>query len=340
MTDSVAAQDAGTTRATSAGYFDSLFTRSQSGEWTGGDIAYSRALPDGRSFWLFGDAFTDTVYPDRSRPHGRFIHSVIVLIDSNGRFTSRYGGSKQNPEPFFPAVEPDQLWANCAFTSTDHRQLYVMLSRIRVTGEGGLFGFRTAGNAAGIVSLPDLGLQKIAVISNDSTLDWSSATYEEGDYVYIYGAESEPVYPYRKYMHLCRTSRKDPFTIMEYYSDHGWDTAASHSSRLMEGISQQFSFFSYKHKYYLLCQEGKFLGRDIYIWDAAGPAGPFVNKRKIYTAPRAGGKTVCYNATAHLEFSKNDSLLVSYCTNSKDAGDIYKNADCYRPYFVYITGWR
>jgi len=65
--------------AVPAVYFDSLFTRHHAGEWTGGDIAYSRLLPDGRSFWLFGDAFTDTVYPDRHRPHDGFTHSVIVL---------------------------------------------------------------------------------------------------------------------------------------------------------------------------------------------------------------------------------------------------------------------
>jgi hypothetical protein len=140
-------------------------------------------------------------------------------------------------------------------------------------------------------------------------------------------------------MHLCRTSRNDPFRQVEYYTGKGWSENASKSARLMEGISQQFSFFSYQNKYYLLCQQGG-LGKDIYLWDAASPAGPFVRRRKIYTTPQATEKVITYNATAHLEFTRNDRLLVSYCTNSMDANGIYTNADTYRPYFIYVDGWR
>src|SRR5664279_546292 len=60
---------------TPAGYFDSLFTRYNAGEWTGGDVASSYKLPDGNSFWLFGDSFVDTVYADRHRPTDAFIHN-------------------------------------------------------------------------------------------------------------------------------------------------------------------------------------------------------------------------------------------------------------------------
>src|SRR5258706_6082417 len=78
----------GNITAIPATYFDSLFTRSESGQWTGGDVAYSHLLPDGRSFWLFGDSFVDTVFPDRHRPHDYFIHSTIVLTDAMKNFTT------------------------------------------------------------------------------------------------------------------------------------------------------------------------------------------------------------------------------------------------------------
>src|SRR3954463_6726090 len=48
---------------TEATYWDSVFTRYGNG-WTGGDGAISYKLPDGRSMWLWGDSFLDTVYQD------------------------------------------------------------------------------------------------------------------------------------------------------------------------------------------------------------------------------------------------------------------------------------
>jgi len=109
--------------------------------------------------------------------------------------------------------------------------------------------------------------------------------------------------------------------------------------RLQGGLSEQYSLFRFKTKYYLLSQ-ANLLGADIYLWDAASPVGPFTNKRKIYHTPQAVGNIITYNATAHVEYIQNNQLLVGYCTNSTDGLDIYKNADNYRPYFVWVSGWQ
>ena len=53
--------------AVKSSYYDQYFTRSAAYGWTGGDGATSFLLPDGNSFWLFGDSFVDTVYPDKHR---------------------------------------------------------------------------------------------------------------------------------------------------------------------------------------------------------------------------------------------------------------------------------
>lgn len=323
--------------AVPASDFDSIFTRYEKGQWTGGDVAYSHILPDSRSFWLFGDSFVDTVFPDRRRPRGAFIHSTIVLTDSLGGFNTLYNGTERNPKPFFEAEEPIQLWPNCAFISKDEKTIYVMLVVIRATGEGGLFGFKVIGNAVGVLSLPDLTLTKTIRISKDSAIDWSSGTYEEGDYVYIYGAESTK---YNKFMHVSRTSRSNPFKKMEYYNGTSWVTDPKQSARLISGVSEQYSVFKYAGKYYLLSQAGVLLSPDIYLWDATSPVGPFTNKRKVYTTPQTGGNIITYNATAHTEFTKDGQLLVSYCTNSLNGNDIYKNADNYRPYFIRVSNWQ
>jgi hypothetical protein len=323
--------------ATPATYFDSLFTRYDAGQWTGGDVASSYRLPDGRSFWLFGDSFVDTVYADRHRPFDPFIHNSIVLTDASANFiTTLYGGTAQNPKPFFNAVEPKEYWPNSAFTSQDQTTLFVMIATIKVNGDGGLFGFDVIGNSVGILSLPDCKLLKIVDISHNPKVDWSSGTYEEGDYVYIYGAESTK---YNKFMHVARTNRKNPFRKMEYYNGSAWVSDSAQSARMQSGLSEQYSVFKYQNKYYLLSQ-ANLLGADIYLWDAASPVGPFTNKRKIYHTPQAGGNIITYNATAHTEYIQNNQLLVGYCVNSFNGLDIYRNADNYRPYFIWVSNWQ
>lgn len=326
-----------TITAEPAGYFDSLFTRYQAGQWTGGDVAYSYKLANGNSLWLFGDSFVDTVYPDRHRPFDAFIHNSMVITDANRNFvTTLYGGTAKKPEPFFKAKDPKIYWPNSIFTTKDTSKLYVLLQDIMPNGEGGAFGFELTGNSIGILSYPSLQLLTTKVISKNPKVDWSSATYEEGNYIYIYGAESVK---YNKYVHVMRTKRNNPFKSIEFYNGSTWMKDSSQSARLMGGVSEQFSFFKYNGKYYLLSQ-GTNLSADIYLWDAASPTGPFTHKRKVYHTPQAGGNIFTYNATAHTEFMDGGKLLVGYCVNSFDGTDMYKNADNYRPYFIWLSNWQ
>ncbi|MEO8116572.1 MAG: hypothetical protein ABI653_02915 [Bacteroidota bacterium] len=323
--------------STTATYFDSIFTR-YGGGFTGGDVAYSHVLPDGRSFWLFGDSFLDTVYPDRHRPRTSFIHNMVVVTDPSGGFTTLHGGTTDNPLPFFVAADPNQYyWPNCAFINKKNSLLYVILVRIEPNGEGGIFGFDVKGNDIAILSLPDLTLKKIVPFSDGAFIDWSSATLEDDDnYIYLYGVESTKR---NKYMHIARTKAGGPLNKFEFYNGTTWVNDMSQTARVFGGLSEQYSVFKSQGKYYLL-SEGNLLSPDIYLYDAAGPVGPFTNRRKIYTAPQAGGNIIAYNATAHTEFNNNDSLLVGYSINSTNFRDLFTNADNYRPYFFWLGDWR
>lgn len=321
--------------ATPALYFDSLFTR-YGGGWTGGDVAYSYRLPDGRSLWLWGDTFLDTVYPDRHRPVVPFIHNSIVLTDSLGGFTTLYGGTEKDPVAYFNARDPYEFWPNCAFMNKSRSKIYVMMATIKISGSG-IFGFELVGNSVGVLNAADFSIQKIFKFSKGSLVDWSAGTLEDGDYVYLYGTESTT---YTKFMHVCRTSIRRPFEKIEYYDGANWTTDASRSARLKGAVSEQYSVFKYNGKYYLLSQEGILLSPDIYLWDAAGPVGPFTRERKVYTTPQTDGNIITYNATAHTEFIQNGQLLVGYCVNSLNGVDLYRNADNYRPYFVWVNDWQ
>ncbi len=334
-----AASDITTTKAI---YWDSVFTR-YGGGWTGGDAAVSYPLPDGRVMWLWGDSFLDTVYPDRHRPIIGFIHNQIVTTNlEGGEFTTYYGGIKRLPKPFFESKDGNTYyWPGYAFMNKNNTQVFVSLDKVKPTGEGGAFGFEVVGVDFGILSFPQLTLQKIVPFSRDKTINWAGNAWEDNNngYVYLYGTESTT---WNKYVHVARTTKNNPMGDITYYDGNGWVKDPSKSTRVLGGVSESYTFFKYQNKYYLLSQ-GSLLSRDIYIWDAASPVGPFTQKRLVYTTPsKVGSYDVwTYNATAHLEFTTaNNQLLVGYCTNAISSFGIWNNADTYRPYFVWASNWQ
>ena len=322
--------------AVKSSYYDQYFTRSAAYGWTGGDGATSFLLPDGNSFWLFGDSFVDTVYPDKHRPSTSFIHNSIVITDQFGKFQTLYGGTKESPKPFFDGVEPIQFWPGSGFANQQLNKIFVTLSTIEIIPNGGMWGFKVVGNTVGVLSWPDFKFQETYTFTNRDQVDWSSANFEENGYVYLYGAESVR---FDKYVHVCRFPSATPYKQVQYFDGDQWVSDPTKSKRLLNGISQQYSFFKYKNKYYLLSQES-LLGPTIYLWDAASPVGPFTNKRKIYKTPESKGNVITYNASAHPQLIVDDKLLVGYCTNSMGDWEIWKNADLYKPYFVWVSNWQ
>ncbi len=327
--------DISTTEAT---YFDSVFTRYGSG-WTGGDQAVSYKLPDGRVLWLFGDSFLDTVYPNRTRPFVPFIHNTMVTMDTaGGSFKTYHGGTDQNPLPYFQASGKQYYWPVFAFMNEAKTQVYVFLDKIKPT-TGGSFGFEVTGVDVALLNYPDLSLQRIAKFSRGNFINWAGAAHEDDDgYVYFYGTEDTK---YNKYIHVARTSRKNPLNKVTFFNGTGWVTDTTQSVRIQGGVSESFSIFKNEGKYYLLSQPN-LLSPDIYLWDAKSPEGPYIHKRFVCTTPNKIGDVNIwtYNATVHTEFNQNNQLLVGYCTNAIDGNGLYTNADSYRPYFVWASGWQ
>jgi hypothetical protein len=97
---------------------------------------------------------------------------------------------------------------------------------------------------------------------------------------------------------------------------------------------------------------GYFNWKDLYLYSACEPQGPFVSKYDFYRTPTAGLKKLpgmtgsqslqsglsVYNPHMHPQFIENGKLLISYNSNlpfgSKPGDSIY--ADFYRPRFVWV----
>jgi hypothetical protein len=258
-----------------------------------------------------------------------------------GNFTTYYSGTKQNPLPYFNTGGSKYYWPAFAFMNQQQTQIYVFLDKIKATDEGGVWGFKVVGVDVAILNYPDLSIKEIKPFSTGSAINWVGSAWEGDDgYVYIYGVESTK---YNKFARVCRTPINDPLSTVTYYNGTAWKAAPEQEGRLLGGLSEGFTFFSYQGKYYFLSQ-ANLLSPDIYLYDAASPTGPFTNKRLVYTTPTKVGtwNVITYNATAHPEFITNDGqLLVGYCTNEIEKGTgIWRNADTYRPYFVWVSNWQ
>ena len=92
--------------------------------------------------------------------------------------------------------------------------------------------------------------------------------------------------------------------------------------------------------------------KDLYLYSACSPEGPFTSKVFVYRTPTAGQKKLpgmttseslktgmsVYNPHMHPQFTKDGRLLISYNSNlpfgAKPGDSIY--ADFYRPRFVWV----
>lgn len=311
-----------------AAEFNQLFTR-YSG-WTGGDATYSIPLPDGRVLWLFGDSFIGTVNADRSRPPGAFKRNAFVVQDGKN-MTTLSGGATAFVQP---AEAGWWYWPGHGLAHGD--TLQVVLFGFTSTGSGGIWDFAYASVDVATFRLPDFQLLSIERKVSDPTVNYGACILEDGGYTYLYGAEKSGL---SKFMHVARVKGRDLNSAWEYFDGVNWTTNPAASARLFAHVSEEFAVFKSQQRYYLLTQH-HILGGEIYLYDADNPVLGFDHKRIVYCTPQTNkGKLFTYNAFAHPQFTANGELLVSYNVNSSDFGDLFKNADNYRPYFVWVKGW-
>ncbi len=312
---------------TKAADFNQLFTR-YSG-WTGGDATYSIPLPDGRIMWLFGDSFIGTVKPDRSRTGNAFLRNAVMIQDGD-QMTTLTGGASAFLAPSTPGW---WYWPGHGLAHGD--TLQVIFFGFKSTG-GGAWDFAYASVDVATFHLPDLSLISVERKVTDPPTNYGACVLQDGDYTYLYGSEKVGL---SKFLHVARVHGTDLNGAWEYFNGTDWTADPAASARVFAHVSDQFSVFKKDSRYYLLTQH-HILGDEIYIYDSNSPMIGFDHKKTVYCTPQSHqGNLFTYNAFAHPEFSGSDGLLVSYNVNSSVFGDLFQNADSYRPYFVRIKGW-
>ncbi|HZE38233.1 MAG TPA: DUF4185 domain-containing protein [Stackebrandtia sp.] len=309
------------------------------GRWTGADSAYSVPLPGGSDAWLYSDTFLGTVNADRSRPKDSpFVHNSII-VDDDGSLSTRTGGTTAAPESLAKVAGADesQRWYWFGDGTVEGDRLRVMLLEFEKTGSG-VFDFKFSGNAVATFDADDMSLTSITDLPT-SPVQWGSAIYEDPSdgYTYVFGVEDLQA---DKYAHLARVPSGSLTTgEWQYFADGQWSDDPAASSRVLQGVSNEFSVTRYQGRFTLVTGDAtESLSSKIVMYRGDDITGPYTGKTVLYQTPETGGNVFTYNAKAHPEYGDDNRLLVTYNVNSFVGDDLYADVDIYRPRYVDVEG--
>lgn len=321
--------------------FTNLFM-GNSGGFTGGDGTYSVALPGGRTAWIFGDTFIGGVNPDNTRQHQDpiYIRNSVVVQDGDSLQTLYNIINGKRASFAIPpvvleegnGVTEDSVWFWPGDGYVEENQLVLFFSEFIKTGND-MWGFGWNGTWIGKYSLPGLkeeSLEKI-IQGGEPDIHFGHAVLELEDHIYIYGGGD-------KKPHVARFDRGRVNGPWEYFDGDGWSTNLG-DAKMMADIngSEQFSVLKINDTYIMITQMGG-ISNEICSFTATTPYGAWGNRQKLYTTPLpdSAHNLFTYNAVAHPQFLENNTLLISYNTNSYELADHFIDATIYRPRFVRV----
>jgi len=237
--------------------------------------------------------------------------------------------------------------------------------------------FTYYGSAIAQLSLPSLSLESVQPLLNvwPSTVAWGSALWLEGSYgsytLYIYGIQNKQQLT-GKVPYLARVNPGLGYSAIAdtnnwtVWNGGAWANGLTNAAQLIgasndpnnagDQISDEFSvkkIRTSKGSAYLLLGMDTTVAygtwRDITLYSACAPQGPFSRKTVVYSTPETGsfqvpgmttsqslaGTLLVYNPHLHPQFKSSDRLLISYDINASKSEDLLY-ADAYRPRFIRV----
>jgi len=120
-----------------------------------------------------------------------------------------------------------------------------------------------------------------------------------------------------------------------------WSTNEADAKPVMHNIVDEFTIHRQEiegRERWVLIQGEPMLGHRVLVRFAERLEGPWSDGQAIYTIPEPGAdkNLITYGAKAHPRLSAPGELLVSYCINSLDFGQMTRDVEIYRPRFVHV----
>lgn len=320
------------------------FARSPSiSGFVGGDIAADVALQRGDRLFAFGDSIIDST----ESPTSLVRNSLLRLADGQACLILGPAGSAFVPDRgdgvgYWPMslleVVPDQRVV--AFVQRV-RDRYAVEERFVTLGPSLAEISIDADGAAHVVRVIDLGDDD----TSRERICWGAASWVGPDgYAYVYGtANPDHELAFGWSLHVARVPIGQVFdnAAWRYWDGREWSPDPGSAVPLIPavgGVSQTLSVFAEGDRWYAVSKRDDYLGSDVVIWSAPGPAGPFDAGTTVARRPSdlAAGK-LAYAALAHPSlFPQKGTIVISVSHNTTDAKALGEDPTLYRPEFFRV----
>jgi hypothetical protein len=310
----------------------------------GADVGADVRLQDGRRLWVFGDTLRQQDFKGQ-----KFVRNSMLMF-SPGCATVVMPHDRG-------AVVPDRAdgvgyWPMDvgAVQHTGYDLVGVSLQRVRTTGTG-IFDFEILGPAIAMFEVP-VGAAPTLLTVHDLGPDdvdpsrpmWGAAIETTDDAVYIYGtARPGGVSTYGLALEVARAPIGDVADqrAWRYWDGRHWQQDPERAAVLIPasgGVSQVLSVFRRDGSWYALSKRDDVLGKDLVIWKAPAPTGPFVPSEPLADIPSDSADGLLrYMPLAHPDLlPEEDSVVVSYSRNTADLQRLQEHPHLYRPKFLRV----
>jgi hypothetical protein len=330
--------------------YNHLFDREEG--WTGADGAYSVALSEDKTLWLFGDTWVGKIRDGRHVEATLINNSIAVQQGKAPAIATVQFYFRQamdgRPEPFIrPLGGKTWFWMYDGVLASNG--LYLFLIELEKAEPS---GFRMVGTWLAQVANPKdypldwhIRLKRIpwARFAPSGDLFFGSAILEDGGFYYIYGIDEDVRTGWhRKSMILARVPKDHLWDLDQwrFLADGAWKSDAGSITRLCDEMANEYSvsFLEGLGQYVAVYTEAGISAR-IVARKAPTPYGPWSAPILLYTCPEAewGPRIFCYAAKAHPSLSSaTDALIVTYVANSTNFEQIIADARLYRPRFLQV----
>ncbi|MFJ9313369.1 DUF4185 domain-containing protein [Pimelobacter simplex] len=313
--------------------------------FAGGDVGASVRLQDGRGMFVFGDTLRGPDFDGQ-----QFVRNSMLLFSPGcGRVVlPRDRGAVVPDRPDGVGYWPMSI----ASVPRDGYDLVgVSVQRVRSTKGSGVFDFEILGPAVALfrvlpgqapdlVSLRDVGPDTV----DPSRPMWGAATAIDDGWVYVYGTSRDRAAVSTGFD--LRVARSRPETVgdptaWEFWDGRAWTSDEARARVLIPrrgGVSQTLSVFHDGDRWYAVSKRDEVLGRDLVVWEAPGPTGPFVAAPPVAEIPSdAVSGTLRYLPLAHPDLlPEPGTVVVSYSENNTDFTVVRDDPRRYRPRFLRV----
>lgn len=321
--------------------------------WSGGDSAYSVALPNGKTMWMFSDTFIGGLNADGSRASGSYMIHNSLLVQNGGCITPFTGAKDSTGNLTSLVASPNAatlgswLWFQNAVV--DGGSVRAIMREEIPNGtafpdDGGDFvaNFSTTGAFPKLTSVTNTPGSS----QRDSHLPaWGAGMVQDSAYTYVYGtAAVDGAWAKQLYVARSPLGQLANPASWTFWNGTGWSTDKSTAAGLVDpnaGIEAAFSIDRLSNgTYRIIDKDFAFLGSTIAEWTAPSPNGPWTKQAApLYNVPTpvtaSGSNGVTYLGGTHLQAKlSSGQTLLTYNANSLTFSDVIADGHLYGPKFL------